>query len=427
MNILFENIRLINPTIKQDNRIYLWLKNGIILHCSDNNPQIDEDTEIIKANHLVCSPGLFDMHVHFREPGYEYKEDITSGCSAASNGGFTGVCCMPNTDPAIDSPAVVEFIKQKAVGNCTDLYISAAITKNREGTHISPMYELAEYGVVLFTDDGNCVMSSETMRRAFEYSATKDLLIAQHCEDHSLTKDFAMNEGNISTILGLKGYPNIAEEIIIARDIMLAEYCGNCRYHISHISTKNAIELVRQAKKKGLRITCETTPHHFSLTDDLLSNYSPSLKMNPPLRTKEDVEAVIEGLIDGTIDCIATDHAPHSLHDKDVEFERSPFGIIGLETSLGIALTYLIHTNRMTLMQVIDKMSSSPRRILRLPEIKIAVGEKANLTIFDPNEEWIVDLNAFKSKSRNCPYGGMRLRGKPVFTINNSQLYKCSL
>lgn len=427
MNFLFENIRLIDPIKNHDKNVFLWVKDGIIKHCSDNMPIVDNETEKIQSNHLVCSPGLFDMHVHFREPGFEYKEDITTGCNASANGGFTGVCCMPNTEPTIDSPAVVEFIKQKAIGNCTDLYISASITKNREGKHITPMYELAEYGVVLFTDDGNCVMSSETMRRAFEYSSTKDLLIAQHCEDHTLTKDFSINEGNISTILGLKGYPNVAEEIIIARDIMLAEFCGNCRYHIAHISTKNAIELVRQAKAKGLRVTCEVTPHHFSLTDDLLTDYSPSLKMNPPLRTKDDVEAIISGLIDGTIDCIATDHAPHSLHDKDVEFEKAPFGIIGLETSLGVALTYLYHNNRMTLKQIIEKMSTNPRKILKLPEINIAVGEKANLTIFSPDEEWVVDINTFKSKSRNSPYNGIRLRGKPVYTINNNQLYKCSL
>jgi len=271
------------------------------------------------------------------------------------------------------------------------------------------------------------VMNSEVMRRAFDFSSSRDLLISQHCEDQNLTKDFAMNESVLSYKLGLRGYPDVAEEIIVSRDLKLASYLGNRRYHVSHISTTGAINVVREAKKKGLRVSCEVTPHHFSLNQDVLVGYNTNHKMNPPLRNQEDVNTIIEALRDGTIDCIASDHAPHALHEKDVEFEKAPYGIIGLETSLGLTLTNLMHTGVLTLSQVIEKMSVNPRKILNLPAVEIKVGAKANLTIFDPNEEWIVDKKNFQSKSKNTPFDGFKLKGKPKFTINNGQSIECKL
>jgi dihydroorotase len=427
VNILFKNIRAISPAQNLDQHINILMKKDKISYAGQDMPEIDSETEVIDGNGLIASPGLFDMHVHLREPGYEYKEDIKSGSESAANGGFTGVLCMPNTDPVIDNAVVVEYVKQKAKGLLTDIHIAAALTQNSDGKQISPMMELDEAGVLMFTDDGRSVESSEVMRTIFDYAGTKDLLISQHCEDTHLTKNFAMNEGVLSDKLGLKGYPYIAEEIMIARDIMLAEYCGRRRYHVSHISTNGAVRIIKEAKSRGLRITCEVTPHHFSLTDSHVETYNTNYKMNPPLRRKRDIDAILEGLIDGTIDCIATDHAPHALHEKDVEYEVAPNGIVGLETALGITLTNLYHTGILNIVSVIEKMSVNPRRILGLPEIKIEKGEKANLSIFSPDEEWSVDIHNFKSKSNNSPYHGYKLKGKPKYSINNGKIIKSSL
>ena len=427
MNIFFENIRVIEPIAKIDDIYNLWIKDGVIQEMSKSPFQIDPDTEVVQGNGLICSPGFFDMHVHLREPGYEYKEDIQSGTDSAANGGFTGVCCMPNTDPTIDNITTVTFIKEKAKGLLVDMEISAAITQNREGQLLSPMMELEDYGVRMFTDDGSAVTSSEVMRRAFEYSVSRDFLIAQHCEDHSLTEDFSANEGEVSCRLGLKGYPSVAEEIIISRDLILSEYTANRRYHVQHISTAGAVRLIRDAKKRGLRVSCEVAPHHFTLTDSMLETYHPNYKMNPPLRTQEDIDAILEGLKDGTIDCIATDHAPHALHEKDVEFEIAPCGILGLETALGLSITHLVNKNVLSMEQLIEKMSVNPRKLLKLEEIKIEKGAKANLTIFNPAEEWLVDEKKFKSKSVNSPFIGQKLSGKPIYAINKGQIYKSEL
>lgn len=426
MNVVFKNIRIVSPTQNIDRQANLWIKDGIINKIT-NDEINDMAAEYIDAEKYIAAPGFFDMHVHLREPGYEYKEDVRSGTLSAANGGFTGVLCMPNTNPSIDEAAVVELIKNKAKDNLVDVEIAAAITKDRKGEHLSPMLELNDCGVRLFTDDGDCVSNSEIMRRAFYYAASKDLLLSQHAEDTTLTEDFSANEGYISEKLGLKGYPTVAEEIIIARDIMLCEFTGQTRYHVAHISSKGAKRIIKSAKERGLRISCEVTPHHFLLSDEELISYDPSLKMNPPLRTKEDMEAMVEGLIDGTIDCIATDHAPHALHEKDVEFEVAPHGIIGLETSLSLVYSYLVDRGRLTLKQMIEKMSINPRKILGMDEINIDEGEKANITIFAPNEEWIVNKNLFMSKARNTPFDGWKLVGKPKYSINNNKLHKCVL
>lgn len=427
MNIYFKNIRIISPSQNLDKIVNLWVKDGVIGHCVESECQIDSNTEIIEGSDLVASPGLFDMHVHLREPGYEYKEDIKSGTNAASNGGFTGVVCMPNTSPDIDDVTVVEYIKSKSKDLLVDVLISGAITKKRGGELLAPMFEMADAGVVMFTDDGDPVKKSDVMRLAFDYAAPKDLLLSQHCEDTDLTKSFAMNESHLSYKLGLKGYPSVAEEITLYRDILLAEYCGNRKYHAQHISSKGAVELIRKAKLKGLRVTSEATPHHFSLNEEHLNSYDSNYKMNPPLRTNDDLDAIITGLNDGTIDCIATDHAPHALHEKHVELENAPHGIVGLETSLGLSLTNLVHKNKFTLNKLIELMSVNPRKLLGLRDIKIESGENANLTIFAPDEEWIVNKLNFKTKSLNMPYDGFVLKGKPKYTINNNQIVYCKL
>lgn len=427
MNLLFKNIRVISPSQSIDTRFNLFIKDGIITEMTTSEINTDLGTKVIESTDFVASPGLFDMHVHFRQPGQEHKETIKSGTDSAANGGFTGVVCMPNTDPAIDDVTVVEYIKSKSVGLLTDVYISAAITKERKGNHITPMIELSDAGVVLFTDDGSTVSRADVMKLAFEYAAPYDFLLSQHCEEHTLTHNFSMNDGELAYKLGLKGYPSIAEEMIVARDLMIAKYAGNRRYHPQHISTKGTVDLIRKAKLLGQRVTSEAAPHHFVLTDQNLTTYDSNYKMNPPLRTQDDIEAIINGLKDGTIDCIATDHAPHSLHEKHVELENAPNGIIGLETSLGLSLTYLYHPGYLTLKQLIEKMSVNPRKILNLDQINFEIGANANITIFNPDIEWSVNKQLFKSKSLNTPFDKMKLKGKPLFTINNNQFVECNL
>lgn len=427
MNICFKGIRAVNPAQNLDETVNLWIKDGAIAHCDSSAPKLDPDTEQIDGKDLVAAPGFFDMHVHFRTPGEENEEDINTGCASAANGGFTGVVCMPNTTPCVDSVAVVELIENKAKGKLVDVKVAGAITKNREGKQISEMFELNDAGVPFFTDDGSCVMCTETLKRAFDYALTRDLLIAQHCEDHTLTEGFSVNESIFATKLGLKGYPSIAESNIVFRDIETAKYIGNCRYHVMHISTARSVELVREAKKNGARVTAEVAPHHFTLDDSIIASYDTNIKMNPPLRDKSDIEALKLGLKDGTIDAIASDHAPHALHEKDVEFELAPCGIVGLETALPLALTELVHTGVLSIGQLVEKMAVNPRRIcgLNVPEIKL--GEQANLTVFAPNEEWHISTKHFKSKSKNSPFNNFVVKGKQKYVFNNNQVINCVL
>ncbi|MCE5304112.1 dihydroorotase [bacterium] len=427
MNILFTNITINSPLDNINSQLNLWVKDGTIYQISPNTINPDSDTEIIDGKDLTALPGLFDMHVHFRDPGFEQKEDIFSGVDSAANGGFTGVLIMPNTKPCIDNKTVVEYIRSKSQNLITDVYVASALTQSMEGKTISNMLEMTEHGALLFTDDGKCVVNSEVMRRAFDYAAPKNLLIAQHCEDNALTDNFDMNESNLSVQLGLKGYPSVAEEVILARDIMLSHYCGNRRYHAQHVSTAGSVQIIRQAKEKNPNISCETTPHHFSLTEDHLVEFNTNYKMNPPLRQQKDIDAIIEGLRDGTIDAIACDHAPHTQLEKDVEFDKAPYGIIGLETSFGLSYTNLVAKGYLSLNDLIFKMSINPRKILGLPEIHIKSNNPANLTIVNTNVEWIVNTDNFKSKSRNTPFEAMKLKGKVCWTINNNQITKSSL
>lgn len=423
MKILLKNTRLIDPGSARDEVVDILILGGII---EKIKAQISAPPEIqvLDMRGRIAAPGFLDMHVHLREPGHEYKETIETGTLAAAAGGFTGVCCMPNTEPAIDDASVVGYIRDRAAranGGIVDVYPIAAATKRREGMELSPMIELAEAGACGFTDDGFPIRDSEIMRRALEYSKMTGKPVIQHAEDSSLTKGGAMNEGFVSTSIGMPPMPAVAEEVMISRDLRLVGYTGG-QYHVAHISTRGSIELVRAAKKDGLRVTCEATPHHFSLTEEAVRSFNTNTKMNPPLRSSDDVEAIREGLRDGTIDAIATDHAPHSYDEKEVEFIRAPFGIVGLETAVGLALKFLVQGKVLSIMELVRKLSVNPRTILQLPQIRIAEGEKANLTLIDEAAEWVVDVQKFRSKSKNSPFDGWKLRGKAIGIINNDCL-----
>jgi dihydroorotase len=417
--ILLKGARVIDPHASIDHTSDILLVNGLIEQLG--KVQTPLNTEVVDLDGMIVSPGLCDMHVHFREPGFEYKETIASGVLSAIAGGFTAVCCMPNTNPAIDDASVVKTVIERgraASGGIIDVYPIGAVTKKREGKELSPMLELAREGAVGFSDDGSPVNDAGMMRLALEYSSMTGLPVIQHAEERSLAAGGVMHEGTMSTKLGMPGIPSVAEETMIGRDIQLLRYCGG-KYHVAHISTRGAVALVRAAHRDGLPVTCEVTPHHFTLTDEAVAHYDTNTKMNPPLRTADDVEAMIEGLRDGTIGVIATDHAPHSFDEKEVEFQYAPFGIVGLETALGLAVKALIEPNHLTWPDLIAKLSVNPRAILSLPPARIAEGETANLTIIDPDVEWTVDPALFQSKSKNTPFGGWKLKGKAVGIINH--------
>ena len=424
MHLVLKGGRVIDPVSGRDEVMDLQIVDGRIAKMGVNIVA-PAGSQAVDMNGKVVAPGFIDMHVHLREPGFEHKETILTGCTAAAAGGFTAVCCMPNTNPAIDDESVVEFIQAKAkiaLNGLVDVYPIAAVTNGRKGEHLAPLAELASAGAVAFTDDGDPVHDAEIMRRALEYAQMFNKPIIQHAQDVPMTKGGVMNEGLTATELGLPGMPSIAEDVMVSRDIALAQYTGG-QYHLAHMSTAGAAMLIRQAKRAGLKVTCEVTPHHFTLTDDVVRSYDTNTKMNPPLRTKEDVEAMKEALRDGTIDVIATDHAPHSFDEKQVEFQAAPFGIVGLETAIGLAITGLVLTKVLSLSQLIEKFSINPRRILHLPDIKIAEGEMANLTLIDPAQQWVVDPTQFKSRSKNTPFGGHHLIGRSVGVINNGQVY----
>ena len=422
MKIVLKNITLINPEYKVNlKNTDVLISEGVITKIGNITKEDIAGCEIYEFSGKYVVPGLFDMHVHLREPGREDEETVVTGSNAAANGGFTGIACMPNTEPAIDSAEVVEFIKKQAANHLVDVFVIGAATQGRKGEIISPMAELYEAGAVGFSDDGVAIKTAGMLRKAFEYSKMYNLPIIEHCEDESLAGG-AMNEGINSTLLGLPPVPSIAEDLIVIRDILMAEYTGG-KIHIAHISTKKSIEMVREAKKKGLAVTAEVTPHHFSLTDDSLKTYDTNMKMNPPLRTKEDVDEILKALKDGTIDCIASDHAPHSPEEKEAEFELAPNGITGLETQLGLALTELYHKKVLSLDQLIEKMAINPRKILNLPIPKFEVGEVANFTIIDLNEIWTSDLSKSKSKSKNSPFDKRLFTGKSIAVINRKKMF----
>ena len=419
MKVLLKDVNLFCPDQNIDEKsTSVLLEDGII---SDIGEIKTKDANIYELSGKYVVTGFFDMHVHLREPGREDEETVVTGSNAAANGGFTGIACMPNTKPAIDSAEVVNFIKDQVKDHLVDVFPIAAASIGREGEVLSPIAELAEAGAVGLSDDGVAIKTASILRKVLEYSKMYDLPVIEHCEDETLA-DGAMNEGLNSTILGLPPLPSVAEDLIVSRDIQIADYTGGV-VHIAHISTKNAVQFVREAKSKGVNVTAEVTPHHFSLTDEAVKTYDTNFKMNPPLRTQEDVDAIIEALKDGTIDCIASDHAPHSIEEKEEEFQYAPNGILGLETMVGITLSELYHKKILTLKEIIEKLSVNPRKILNIPPIKFSVGEKANFTILDLDAVWTVDINKFKSKSRNSPFDKKLLTGKSVGVVNNSKMY----
>jgi dihydroorotase len=424
MHLHLKNGHLLDPVSGRDEEMDIRIVDGRIEEMGPSLPD-REGAETVLLKGKIVAPGFIDMHVHLREPGYEHKETILSGCTAAAAGGFTAVCCMPNTSPAIDDESVVRFIQNKArvaLNGLVDVHPIAAVTQRRAGERLAPLAELSAAGAVAFTDDGDPVHDAEIMRRALEYAAMFNRPIIQHAQETSMTRGAVMNEGMTSTELGLVGMPSIAEEVMVARDINLVDYTGS-QYHVAHISVAGTVDLVRASKARGLNVTCEVTPHHFTLTDDKVRSFDTNTKMNPPLRTRADVEAMKEGLRTGVIDVIATDHAPHSFDEKQVEYQAAPFGIVGLETALGLCLTELFKTGVLTLHQLVEKLSTNPRRILHLPQIVLAAGQPANITIFDPLAEWVVDHTTFRSKSKNTPFSGRRLYGRPFAVINNGQVF----
>lgn len=421
MKILLKDLTLIDPSIKLNEKTDLLIEDGVIKKIGELKTNDFKDAKVIELDGKICSPGWYDMHVHFREPGREDEETVVTGSNSAAAGGFTGVACMPNTSPDIDSAEVVNLIKEKAKNHLVDVHPIGAATLKREGEELAPIAEMVEAGIVAVSDDGVAIKTASILRSVLEYVQMYDIPVLEHCEDLSLA-DGVMNESEISTQLGLPPIPTVAEDLTVIRDIMMAEYAGG-RVHILHISSANAVGMVRQAKKKGLKITAEATPHHFTLTDEAIKTYDTNYKMNPPLRSQKDLDAVIEGLKDGTIDCIASDHAPHSIEEKEMEFIYAPNGIIGLETELGLTLTELYHKKHLTLEQIIEKFAVNPRKILKLEIPTIEEGKKANLTIFDPEQIWTVDVSKFKSKSKNSPFDKRLLTGKSVAVINNNQMY----
>jgi dihydroorotase len=424
--LLIKNGRVIDPSGDIDDHLDILVDQGKIVKLRrgvDKKEKESEVVQIIDAQGKVVVPGLIDMHVHLREPGYEYKETIKTGCQAAASGGFTSIACMPNTSPINDNQSVTEYILDKAKREgCVNVFPVGAITKGLEGEFLAEMGELRNAGVVAVSDDGKSVINGELMRRGMEYARNFNLLVICHCENPDLVAGGVMNEGFTSTRLGLKGIPNAAEETIVARDIILAEMTG-CRVHIAHVSTEGAVRIIREAKSRGVNVTAETAPHYFSLSEEALESFDTNLKVNPPLRSAIDVEAVKEGLKDGTLDVIATDHAPHSSLEKDVEFDYASSGLVGLETALPLALQ-LVKEKVLSLPELITKFTANPAKILNMSKGRLNPGNDADITIIDVSLKNRVDVNQFKSRSRNSPFHGWELEGGAVFTIVKGKVIK---
>ena len=415
MKLLIKNGRVLHPVtnavIPQD----MLVEDGKI-SLLDQNLDMEAD-QVIDAEGLVICPGLVDMHVHLRDPGLTYKEDIITGSAAAARGGVTSVACMANTSPAVDTPEVVQYILNKAKeGSGVQIYPVAALSKSLLGKEATDAEALKAAGAVALSDDGNNVDDANLMRDVLIRARLLNIPVLSHCEDTSMVAGRAVNEGSVSRQLWLEGRPAIAEELIVMRDAMLAEETG-AHIHIQHVSTAKSVDIIRRMKKKGVNITCETCPQYFTLTEDEVLTQGPLARINPPLRTIQDVKGIIAGLKDGTIDVIATDHAPHSAEEKARTLALAPSGMIGLETSLAITLTELYHTGKMELPAIIRRMTTNPSDILHLPKGRMSLGVDADLTIFDPNEEWVIDPEQFASKSRNTPFGGRTVKGKVKYTI----------
>ena len=415
MTYLLKNGRVVDPANGRDGVLDVLIgDDGLIAELGAG--LATRDAKLIDCTGLVVSPGLIDMHVHLRVPGQEYKEDVESGTAAAANGGFTAIACQPNTSPPIDHASIVKDIIAQSQNASARVHVIGAVSKGLLNAELAEMADLKDAGAVGIGDDAFPVHNSGFLRRAMEYCRMLGLPYVAHCEDKDLTGDGVMNEGYVSTVLGLKGIPRSAENVGTARNVLLAMATG-CRLHVLHVSTKESVEIIRHAKKFGAPVTCETCPQYVALTDEACYDYDTNAKMSPPLRTKADQEAIVEGLCDGTIDAIATDHAPHAPHEKEQEFARAPFGMLGLETSLGLVITHLVKPGVLTLSQMVEKMSLAPARILGVPGGTLSVGAPADISVFDPEAQWVVDVSQFKSKSRNSVLNGVTLTGRAVTTF----------
>jgi dihydroorotase len=414
--ILIRGGRVIDPSRGTDGPADVLLLEGKVEAVGRNIP-VPEQASVIDATGKVVAPGLIDLHVHLREPGQEDLETIATGAMAAAAGGFTAICAMPNTDPVVDNQGAVGFIVGRAQrAGKARVYPIGAISLGQNGETLAEFGELVGAGAVAVSDDGKPVVSSHLMRTALEYARTFNIPVADHCEEPTLSKGGVMHEGIVSTRLGLKGIPAAAEEIMVARDILLAGLTGG-HVHLCHMSTRGSVDLIRRAKAMGIRVTAEATPHHFTLTHEACEGYNTNAKMNPPLREAEDREAIREGLRDGTIDVIASDHAPHHYDAKEREFDDAPNGILGLETALGLAISELVDTGLLTLPELISRMSTQPARVFNLPGGTLAVGAPADVVVFDPTREWTVQPENFFSKSRNTPFAGRTVRGRADYTV----------
>ena len=410
-----KNARVIDPAAKRDAAGDVFVRDGKFVASLSGADK--KRAKVIDARGLVACPGLVDIHVHFREPGQTHKESIGTGSHAAAAGGFTTVVMMPNTSPVADNAGTIQLMKDVVARDAViRVHPTGCITVGMKGQALAPIGSLKRAGVVAITDDGDCVQSNDLMRRAVEYAKMFDLPVMDHCQDHSMTQGAVMNEGVVSTRLGLRGWPNAAEDLIVARNVILSEYTG-AHIHLQHISSKFSVDIIRRAKQRGARISAEATPHHIALTDDLLAGYDTNFKMNPPLRTEEDRVALIPGLRDGTLDIIATDHAPHTDYEKDKEFDFAPNGILGLETALPVTLDVLVRQNKFKLPFVIDLMTRRPAELMKLPGGTLAVGTVADICLFDPAEKWRYDAKNGFSKSSNSPWSGQTLTGRVKTTI----------
>ena len=414
---IIRNGRLIDPANNRDEIADLVIVDGRIAEKSEiRNPKSEID-EIDAGNLIVC-PGLIDMHVHLREPGFAHKETIESGARAAAAGGFTTIVCMPNTSPVPDNPSTIAWIKDRAAeAACVNVLPTGAISRNLAGEELAPIGSLAQAGVVAITDDGHCIQNHEVMRRAVEYARMVGLPLLDHCQDYNLAGNGVVNEGYWSTLLGLPGWPAASEEAIVMRNILLAELCDH-HIHCQHLSTAGSVRLLREARARGVKISGEVCPHHVALTDEAIQNFDTNYKINPPLRARTDVDALLEGIADGTLSILCSDHAPHADFEKEVEFDAAPFGIIGLETELGVFLDLLVHKHgKIDILRLIEMYTVEPARLLRINAGTLSIGAPADVTVIDPNLEWTVRVDKFESASRNSPFDGWKLKGRAVRTI----------
>jgi len=415
---IIRNGRVIDPANKRDETADLYIADGKVVGSESEIKNAKSEIEEIDAKGVIVAPGLIDMHVHLREPGFSHKETIESGARAAAAGGFTTIVCMPNTSPVPDNPSTIAWIKDRASAIApVNVLPTGAISKNLAGEELAPIGSLAQAGIVAITDDGHCIQNHEVMRRAVEYARMVGVPILDHCQDYNLVGNGVVHEGYWSILLGLPGWPAAGEEAIVMRDILLAELCDHY-IHCQHVSTAGSVRLIREARSRGVKISGEVCPHHIALTDEAIQNFDTNYKVNPPLRSQQDVDALLDGIADGTLSILCSDHAPHADFEKEVEFDIAPFGIIGLETELGLFMDLLVHKHRrIDIARLIEMYTVEPARLLKIHAGTLSIGARADMTLIDPELEWIVRLDQFESASRNSPFNGWKLRGRAVRTI----------